>query len=209
MMNNAERHFAAEIAAFMRRLYRQGLTTTSGGNLSYRIGDVILMTPGGTDKGRLKACEIGRLDLHSGRIIDAGFKPTCESEMHLAIYRACPEVSAIVHVHPVTASAFAASGCKISNTLLAESYSVLGAVGQVEYCTFGTPELAYRVAEQAKKYHTMIMKNHGALTTGQSLLEAFDRLEVLENAAKTTLICEYLLRSPQPIAPELLRKLDK
>lgn len=208
MMSDAEKNAAAEIAYFMRRLYRQGLTTTSGGNLSCRIGNIVLMTPGGTDKGRLRAGEIGRLELDSGRILDEGFKPTCESGMHLAIYRACPEISAIVHAHPVTASAFAASESVISSKLLAESYAVLHHIGAVDYCTFGTPELAARVAEEAKSCHTMILKNHGALTMGQSLLQAFDRLEVLENAARTTLICNYLTRTPQPISAELLRELD-
>lgn len=185
---------AREIADFMKRLYQQQLTTTSGGNISVRRGDAVFMTPGGTDKGRMETDEIGRLAL-DGTILDPGFKPTCEAGLHLAVYRARPDITAIVHAHPVTASAFSASEAEISTSLLAESAAVLGRIGRVPYFHFGTPELAEAAACCAKDYDVFLLNNHGAMTLGSSLLQAFDRLEVLENAAKTTLICEHLLKS--------------
>lgn len=191
---------AREIAAFMRRLYQRGLTTTSGGNISVRLdANTILMTPGGTDKARIKAADIGAMSLQGERLSD--FKPTCEAEMHLAIYRARPDVSAIVHAHPVTASAFAAAACPISNRLLCESYVILGEINLVQYQTLGSPQLAAAAAAAAGKYNCLLLQNHGALALGSSLLQAFDRLEVLENAARTTLICEHLLKAPAQLLP--------
>ena len=190
---------AREVARFMGRLYARGLTTASGGNISLRRDDVVFMTPAGTDKGNLETRDIGRLAL-DGTILDPGFKPTCEAGLHLAVYHARPDVCAIVHAHPVTASAFAASTAEISTTLLSESAAVLGKIGRVPAIPFGTPELAAAAAETAKNYDVFLLNNHGAMALGSSLLQAFDRLEVLENAAKTTLICEHLLKNP-PLPP--------
>ncbi len=198
---------ASEIAEFMRRLYQQGLTTTSGGNISIRQDEVILLTPGGTDKAKMRPEDIGQMNLQGELLSD--FKPTCEVGMHLAIYRARPDINAIVHAHPVTASAFAAAECAISNRLLCESYLLLGEITCVDYETLGTAALAAAAAKAAQKYNCLLLRNHGALTLGKNLLQAFDRLEVLENAAKATLICEHLLKAAARTIPlERLADLD-
>jgi L-fuculose-phosphate aldolase len=182
-----------EIAYFMRRLYERGLTTTSGGNLSIRFnGDRILITPSASDKGRMKASEIGIMDI-KGKVISK-FKPSIESSMHLKIYDARPDINAIVHAHPVVASTFAATSAQINCRLLAESYAILGKPAYAPYRLMGTGKLADVVAEAAKSANCIIMKNHGALTLGKSMLEAFDRLEVLETCAKMTLISEGFLK---------------
>ena len=103
-----------EIAMFMRRLYRQGLTTTSGGNISLKISeDIILITPSATDKGRMRWNEVGILNIKGENLIPA-LKPSIETEMHLSIYRKNKDVKAIVHAHPVFASAFTATKFKIN-----------------------------------------------------------------------------------------------
>jgi L-fuculose-phosphate aldolase len=182
-----------EIAYFMRRLYEHGLTTTSGGNLSVRFcGNKILITPSASDKGRMKGSEIGIMDI-SGKVLSK-FKPSIESSMHLKIYEARPDINAIVHAHPVVASTFAATTAKINCRLLAESYAILGKPAYAPYRLMGTEKLADVVAKSAKSANCIIMKNHGALTVGKSLLEAFDRLEVLETCAKMTLISEGFLK---------------
>ncbi len=198
---------AEEIAEWMRRLYRQRLTTTSGGNISARDGDAVWMTPGSTDKATMQAADIGAMRL-DGTLLTAGFRPTCEAQMHLAIYRARPDVRAVVHAHPVTASAFAAAECAISERLLAETYVVVGKIGRSAYHKQGTDALAQSVAEALAECNTILLPNHGALAVGDSLLQAFDRLEVLENAAQATLICEHLLKAPaRHLTPEQLKEL--
>jgi L-fuculose-phosphate aldolase len=192
-MNNKLNACMVEVAYFMRRLYEQGLTTTSGGNISVRFSeDEILITPSASDKGRMKGSEIGIMGTN-GKIISK-FKPSIESSMHLKIYEARPDIKAIVHAHPVVASTFAATNAQINCRLLAESYAVLGKPAYAPYRLMGTEGLAEVVAETAKSANCIIMKNHGALTVGKSLLEAFDRLEVLETCAKMTLISEGFLK---------------
>jgi L-fuculose-phosphate aldolase len=182
-----------EIALFMQRLYRQGLTTTSGGNISALTDDgLMLITPSASDKGRMCGDEIGCMDM-DGKIVGKDFKPSIEGRMHLEIYKTRKDIKAIVHAHPITASAFASGTAEINTRFLAESYAILGNIGYAPYCTMGTLELAQAVAETAKTADCIIMRNHGALTVGSNLLQAFDRLEVLEAAAKITLLNRGIL----------------
>ncbi len=199
-MKVSDFELAREIAQFMQRLYRQQLTTASGGNISVRRGDKVFITPGGTDKAKIETEEIGILAL-DGTILKAGFTPTCEAALHLAVYRERADVSAIVHAHPVTAGAFSASEAEISCSLLCEAKAVLGKIGRVPFFPFGTAELAEAAAVCAKEHNVFLLDNHGAVTLGTSLLQAFDRLEVLENAARTTLICEHILKAPARYIP--------
>ena len=182
------------IAYFMRRLYTQGLTTTSGGNISMRWKDgSVFITPSASDKGQMKGSEIGQLDM-DGNIIGLPFRPTIESRMHLGIYRCRPDIEAIVHAHPANVSALAASKALISSKFLAESYAILGEIAYAEYYCMGSDELAKAVSAASVSSNCVVMRNHGALAVGKSLLEAFDRLEVLEAAAKITIINRSALR---------------
>lgn len=176
-----------EVAYFMRRLYQMGLTTTSGGNISMLYKNHILITPSTLDKGRMSAGEIAILSI-GGKNLTPEIKPTSEKEMHLEIYRNNREAKAIVHAHPVTASAFACTANEIRTDLMAEHYAILGIPVRAAYATMGTRALAQKVAEACSMGKVVLMENHGVLATGKTLLQAFDRIEVLENAAKTTLI---------------------
>jgi L-fuculose-phosphate aldolase len=126
--------------------------------------------------------------------------------MHLAIYKSNPEVNAIVHAHPVTATAFTSTNKSISTDMLGELYALLREPGRVGYATMGTKSLAEQVGEAAKKHRVMLMDNHGVLSIGTNILEAFDRIELLEIAAKTTLINEFLNQKNR-ISDEDLKKI--
>ena len=184
-----------EIAYFMRRLYRQRLTTTSGGNISVRNGGSILITPSGIDKGRIMADQIGIVTMDGTPDPDNKFKMSIECGMHLEIYRRRPDVNAIVHAHPVTACSFAAAELPINTHLGSESYAILGEVAIADYALMGTDALAAVTGAAAEKANCLLMRNHGALAVGRTLLEAFDRLEVLEN---TAIINMNLLHLPPP-----------
>lgn len=177
-----------EVARFMRRLYKQGLTSTSGGNISLRLSDeLIAITPSATDKGRMKWKEVGIMNI-LGENLTSDLKPSIESGMHLAIYKRKPAIKAIVHAHPVCASAFTAMKCSIETDLTAEACAILGTPVVVPYALMGTAELAEKAAENIDKSDILLLENHGVLATGENLLQAFDKTEVLENAARMTLI---------------------
>jgi L-fuculose-phosphate aldolase len=179
-----------DVAHFMRRLYKHGLTTTSGGNISLRLSDeLILITPSATDKGRMKWKEVGIVNI-SGENLTPHLKPSIETAMHLAIYKKKKEAFAIVHAHPVYASLFTAIKAKINTDLTAEAKAILGDPLLVRYAVMGSRALAEVAAENILKSDILLLENHGILTVGQNLLQAFDKIEVLENAAKMTLMTE-------------------
>jgi L-fuculose-phosphate aldolase len=197
-----------EVALFMRRLYRQGLTTTSGGNISLKISDrIILITPSATDKGRMQWKEIGIMS-SSGKNLTPELKPSIEHEMHLLIYQKKKDITAIVHAHPVFASAFTAMKCKINTNLTAEAKAICGDPCFVPYALMGTKELASLASESITDSDILLLENHGILTTGSSLLQAFDKLEVLENAAKMTLIVE-MTGKKKPLNKLRIRELEE
>jgi L-fuculose-phosphate aldolase len=179
-----------EVARFMRRLYKHALTTTSGGNISLRVSEkIILITPSATDKGRMKWKEVGIINI-LGENLTPHLKPSIETEMHLAIYRKKKDVLAIVHAHPVFASLFTAIKAKINTKLTAEAKAILGDPLLVRYAVMGSRALAEVAAENILKSDVLLLENHGILTTGSNILQAFDKIEVLENAAKMTLMTE-------------------
>jgi len=197
-----------EVARFMRRLYKHRLTTTSGGNISMRItDDIIVITPSATDKGRMRWKEVGILNI-LGENLTPDLKPTIEFEMHLSIYKKKKEVTAIVHAHPVFASAFTAMKCKIDTNLTAEACAILGKPMEVPYALMGTGELAKIAAEKIIHSDILLLENHGILTTGSNLLQAFDKIEVLENAAKMTFITE-MTKKRSPLSKSRILEIEK
>jgi L-fuculose-phosphate aldolase len=177
-----------QVARFMRRLYKNNLTTTSGGNISLRLSnDTVLLTASSTDKGTMKWQDVLVMNIF-GENMTPDLKPSIESEMHLSIYKKKSDVKAVIHAHPVFASAFTAMKLKISTDLIAEAYTILGNPLFVPYALMGTAELAKLVSEYSLQSDILLLENHGVLTTGGNLLNAFDKIEVLENAAKMTLI---------------------
>ncbi len=196
-----------EVAYFMRRLYKQGLTTCSGGNLSLRVaGDIILITPSALDKGELRADQIAMFTL-AGENLTPQFKSSIETSMHLSIMRARPDVKAIVHAHPVTATSFAAMNIDINFHLTAEAYAVVGTPVRAPYCLMGTDGLADIVAKCLAKTDVAIMQNHGIITVGKSMLNAFDKIEVTENAAKMTWIA-HTMQATSPMSKSQLDEID-
>ena len=194
----------------MRRLYCHGLTTTSGGNISLRVSDdCILITSSGTDKGKMRWSDVGILSA-AGENLTPDLKPSIESEMHLSIFRK-RDVKAIVHAHPVFATSFTAMKRRIDTTLTAEACAILGEPLFVLYALMGTKELAEVVSENISDSNILLLENHGILSVGSDLLQAFDRIEVLENAAKMTVITRMMGKSRPLSSPraEEIRRLFK
>lgn len=196
-----------EIAYYMKRLYDKGLTTCSGGNISYRIGnDHFLVTPSGKDKGRLEASDICECD--------AGGKNTCgnvrlsmETAMHLAIYKARPDINCIVHAHPAFATAFSVRGQIPDTSLSGEIRALLGEPVLAPYACMGSTILAENAARAAAGTQVILLEHHGVLTLGKDLFQAYDRMEVLESAAKLSFITE-LSGNIKRLTPEQLKEID-
>ena len=196
-----------DVAEFMQRLYRQHLTTTSGGNISCRTEDShILLTPSGLDKANLTAEKIAVLT-ENGDNLTPDLPPSIELQMHMAIYEARPDIKAVVHAHPVTATAYCASRKEINCRYIAESYVIVGDPVVVPYAQMGTRQLADNVHKAAAENNScLLLENHGVIAGGETLLQAFNRIEVLEASAKITALLEQIGGS-KPLSQDNLSSL--
>ena len=198
-----------ETAGYMKRLYEKKLTTCSGGSISFRVADdIILITPSALDKGNLKSETIAIVKLN-GENLTPELKTSIETEMHLEIYRRRPDIKAIIHAHPLHASLFTATDKKLKTDILDETRIILGEPVMAPYALTGTKELALSVGNAVKNNKTkvVLMENHGVITVGNSLFQAYDRIEVLEAAAQMTLMGE-LIGGVKTLSSERLTALD-
>ena len=183
-----------------RRLHAEGLITATEGNVSTRDGDTVLITAGGFRKAELTADAIVRSDL-GGRVLDGDAKPSSELPLHLDVYAARADVTAIVHAHPPYATAYAVAGLPLDQPILAEAVLLLGSVPVVPYEAPSTDALARAVALAAKRADALLLANHGAVTLGDSLPRALERMETLEHLARVSLLAR-LLGGAQPLPKE-------
>jgi len=189
-----------------RLLYEKSLIASTEGNLSVRLGgDRFLVTPAGLGKGRLRAADLVTVDA-SGRRIAGARRPSTEIRVHLAIYAVRSDVQAIVHAHPPTATGFAVAGVPLADCVLPEVITTVGSVPLVPYATPGESELAERILPVARDHDAFLMQNHGAVTLGSDLLQAFHRMEMIESFARILLTARSLGRV-EPLAPEEVTKL--
>jgi L-fuculose-phosphate aldolase len=172
------------IAALMRRVYRAGMTTTSGGNISLRDRDgTIWITPAGRDKGTLRGAEI------SGFRPDGTFEgrhpPSSELPFHRAIYAARPDLGAVIHAHPSALVAFSIVRQRPDLQDLPEAAAVCGRIGYAAYATPGEEELGTLIAGEFRAgCDAVIMENHATVVGGETLDEAILRFETFEHAAQ-------------------------
>jgi L-fuculose-phosphate aldolase len=127
-----------------------------------------------------------------GRNLTPDLKPSSEGQIHLRLYQQHPHIGAVIHAHPTTVCAFACAETPIDLSLLCETYALLDPPVTAPYALSGTPELAESVAECAARSSCILLQNHAVLTTGADLLQAFHRVELLEEAARVTLLARQL-----------------
>jgi L-fuculose-phosphate aldolase len=173
-------------------LYRLGFMPGTSGNLSVRLDDHrLLVTPTGVSKFLLRSADMVLIDLH-GRPLNGHRKVTSEVSMHLAVYRQRDEVKAIVHSHPPIATAFACIGRGLEEMLCQEAVMTLGVVPLANYATTGTEEVAASLAPFIPDHDAILMANHGAVTYGKTLNEAFQKMEIVEHLANIELVAHQL-----------------
>ncbi len=136
----------------------------------------MLATPTGMSKFLMKPADMVIVDLE-GRLLAGTRKVTSELSMHLAIYEMREDVAAVIHSHPPIATGFACAGRGLEEVLCQEAVMALGAVPLATYATTGTGEVAASLAPYVRGHEAILMANHGAVTYGSDLLEAFLRME--------------------------------
>lgn len=174
-------------------LYKQGYVVSNDGNISVRISpDTIVVTPTGVSKGDMNPDMMVVMDL-DGNVISKGLRgPSSEVKMHLRVYRENPDVTAVVHAHPIYATSFAIAGVPLDKPILSEAMLQVGVVPVAHYAKPGTTDVPDSIAPFVKDYAAVMLSNHGVLTWGSDLEQALARMEVVENYAKVTLVVNQI-----------------
>jgi len=195
-----------DIVHFGKRLYQLGYMPGMSGNLSVRLADGrLLATPTGKSKFALQCEDLVVVDLE-GRQLEGVRRVTSEIGMHVAIYRERVDVQAVIHSHPPIATAFACAGRPLDRMLCQEAVLALGTVPLASYATTGTDEVAESLAPWVAGHEAILMANHGAVTYGRDLEDAFCKMETLEHVAHIQLTA-HQLGSPRTLEEEQTRRL--
>lgn len=177
-------HPADQILGMIERIYRHGMTTTSGGNLSVLDEEgAIWITPAGVDKGALTRGDMVCVK-PDGRTLGV-HRPSSEFPFHQLIYRARPDLKAVIHAHPPALVAFSAVRRMPDTRLLPGERQICGEVGMAEYALPGSVELGERIAAVfARGIRSVMLENHGVVVGGVNLFEAFKAFETLDFCAR-------------------------
>jgi L-fuculose-phosphate aldolase len=175
-----------------RRIWHKGFCAGNEGNHSCRIGDNrVLCTPTGISKGFLKPDDICTVDLE-GKQITGKRKRTSEILLHLAIYKARPDIRAVVHSHPPHATAFAVAGVDLPTCIHPEAEVFLGAVKTAKYVTPGDTRLGESILPYVKDSNTILLQNHGTVTFDKDLEGAYYKLEIVDAYSRILLLAKQV-----------------
>jgi L-fuculose-phosphate aldolase len=192
LVSASESQLRDDIVEVGRRLYARGYTASNDGNVSVRLdAGRLLMTPTSVCKGFMTPEMMCITDM-DGRKLAGERGPSSEMLMHLEVYRQRPDAQAVVHAHPPTATGFAVAGIPLTRAVLAEVVTTLGSIPIAEYATPSTTELPEAVRKYVKAHDGMLLANHGALTLGKSLFDAYYKMETVEHFAKISLVARML-----------------
>ncbi len=191
-----------------RRLDAKGHIAGAEGNLSARVAtNGVLVTPSGRCKADLAPADLIAMSVDGTRPARSA-KPSTEIAMHVAIYRARPDVRAVVHAHPVAATAFAVARKPIPAGTLAEVAGVVGPTPVVTYRTPGSRALGRAVAAALGTANVALLASHGAVAVGPTIDVALQRMESLEQAARTILAARLIGR-PKTLKAAERRALER
>jgi len=178
-------HPRDQITTIISRIYKRGMTTTSGGNISIidENGD-IWVTPSAIDKGSLSASDI--ICVKKDGTIIGKHKPSSEFPFHKAIYEVRPDIKSVIHAHPPALVSFSIVRQIPNTNIISQAKHICGPIGYADYELPGSEKLGEVIAEEFKKgYKAIIMENHGTVLGGSDLSDAFERFETLEFCART------------------------
>jgi L-fuculose-phosphate aldolase len=175
-----------------RRMYNRQFVASNDGNISVKLSDnELLITPTGVSKGYMKPEDMIKVDM-SGNVISGNKKPSSEIKMHLVVYKNRPDVFSVCHAHPQKATAFAVARKTCEKVALPEVIFSIGNVALADYATPSTQQLPDSIKDIIKSTDAVLLSNHGALTLGKDVFEAYYNMETLEHFAGIILYARQL-----------------
>ncbi len=176
-----------EIVQVCRLLHRKNYLAATDGNVSVRLDEErVLITPSGINKGLMEADQVITVDL-KGRVVMGEGRPTSEIRMHLLAYELRPDVGAVVHAHLPYATACTLAGIDLLEPILPEVVITLGGIPTAAYATPGTSAVPEAIREYILDYDAILLSRHGAMTVGQEVMDAYNKMEKLEHTARVVL----------------------
>lgn len=199
--------FKQKIVEICRLMYQRGYIASTEGNVSFLTpqGQVII-TPSGQNKGFLAPDQLVTIDLDGRKLYSTPRQPSSELPVHLFVYRRRSDVKAVIHAHPPVSTGFAVAGVGLVRCILPEVVLTLGEIPLTKYATPSTEEMSKSLEEHIDCHQAFLLGNHGVLTLGRDLWEAFNRLEMVEQLAKIMVVAK-LLGKVTELSPEKVREL--
>ena len=190
------------------KMWQLGWVAANDGNVSVKLPDGnFLCTPTGISKSFITPEKLvivnDKLEVVEGA---PGYKPSSEMKMHMRCYRERPDVGAVVHAHPATATGFAVAGKSMDEYSMIETVIAIGSIPLTPYGTPSTDEVPDAITPYLQDHDVMLLQNHGALTVGCDLITAYYRMETLELYAKISLVA-HLLGDAKEIEKPQIEKL--
>lgn len=187
-----EHDLRRQLTKFSKWMYRSGFSPGTSGNLSCLLdNERILATPTGCSKYLLRPMDMVIVDF-DGHLLRGTRNTTSEIGMHLAVYRTRPDVRAVIHAHPPIATGFASCGLALDTPLCSELIMALGSIPLAPYATTGTDEVGTSLKPFLHDHDAILMANHGVVTFGKDLLDAFMKMETTEHFAQICLTAHQL-----------------
>lgn len=188
----SELELKQDIVEVGRRIWLRGYVAANDGNISVRVGpNEFLCTPTGVSKGFMTPEMIIKIN-SAGEVLSGEWRPSSELKMHLRVYQERPDVNAVVHAHPPVSTAFAVAGIPLNKKFLPEVIITLGEIPLTDYATPSTDEVPAAIAEVIKDHDAVLLANHGALTLGSDVFNAYYKLETMEHYANVSLVAGQL-----------------
>jgi L-fuculose-phosphate aldolase len=187
--------------------YQRNLISASDGNISVRLSDdSVVITPAGGMKGFLQMEQLTRIDLTGKQIAGTG-KCSTETGIHLVCYNERPDIRAVLHCHPPHAVALSVAEIDMQMPIIPEMVVTIGGIPTTPFATPGTSELGDSIRDVVRCSDTLVMRNHGSVTLGTNLLDAFKKLDMLEHTAHILWLAHTAKGGLEPLSDEAVKKL--
>lgn len=190
-----------------RICYERGLISAVDGNMSCRMSDdTVIITGAGAMKGFLSPEQLAKVDMQ-GNVLSAGAKCSTETNIHLVCYQERPDIKAVLHCHPPHAVALSVAEIDMQTPIIPEMIVTIGGIPTTPFATPGTSELGESIRSVVRCSDVLVMRNHGSVTVGSNMLDAFKKLDMIEHTAKILWLAHTARGGLTPLSDEAVAKL--
>jgi len=206
-MENREKEIRDQICEVGRRVWLKGWVASNDGNISMKLDDrFIITTPTGVSKGFMSPDMLVKIDM-DGNVREGYMRPSSESKIHIEAYRQRPDIGSVLHAHPPVCTGYAVANIPLDFQTLPEIIISLGSIPLAEYGTPSTTELSDSITELVKCHDAILLANHGAMTLGKDVMQAYYKMESVEHFAAISLTA-HQLGGMKPISTPNVKKLE-